>query len=185
MPRRPKSASYGGICYADCTSPYAYIELTNLEITKVDAEDLPMLRKYTWGVNREGGYVQTGIGKKIVRMHRLLLNAPDGVQVDHINGNLLDNTKGNLRLCTRSQNAGNSGPQTWRHGRPYKGVYAWKKGWKAVCAGKHVGFYKTAEEAAKAYDKAAVERWGEFAKTNLSASTTSPPPAPESYSQTP
>jgi hypothetical protein len=170
MSKASKSDPNGGICSANCTGQYGYLRLTNGEVVKVDAEDLPRLVGHTWGVNRAGGYAQTGIGKVIVRMHRLIMDAPQGVQVDHINGNKLDNTKANLRLCTRSQNGANK-PVQDRHGRPYKGVYAWGKRWKAVVAGKHVGLFRTPEEAAMAYDRAALERWGEFAATNFPSAT--------------
>jgi hypothetical protein len=149
-----------------CTSSAPGIVLTNGQVVIVDPEDFERLRGFTWGINKPGGYAQTGMNGEIVRMHRLIVGAREGEQVDHINGNKLDNRRANLRVCDRGQNEANKPPQR-RHGRPYKGVYAWRNRWKAVVAGKHVGLFKTPLEAAKAYDLAAVEKWGPFAATNL------------------
>jgi len=100
------------------------------------------------------------------------MSAPADMQVDHINGNPLDNRRENLRICTRAQNTCNR-----------KAVVNSKSGYKGVTKknssrkwipeirkdGKklYLGSYNTPEEAAKAYDKAAKEIFGEFAKLNF------------------
>jgi hypothetical protein len=100
---------------------------------------------------------------------------PKGMDVDHINGNPLDNRKVNLRVCTRSENAINK--KTRADSRSgYKGVYMSPNG-KLIQA--HIrppgmnkgrlslGYYKTLEEAARAYDANAYHHFGEFAKLNF------------------
>jgi hypothetical protein len=120
-------------------------------------------------------YVATGGGKApggLIYLHRLILDAPPAIRIDHINGDRLDNRRQNLRFCTQSQNMGNRKPNRDGTSR-FKGVY-WSlhdKKWRAqiCCAGLHVhiGGFLSEEEAARAYDAAALERFGEFAKVNF------------------
>jgi hypothetical protein len=102
-------------------------------------------------------------------MHRLLLNPPEGVEVDHINGNTLDNRRANLRICTHAENSRN------RRGRSnsksgVKGVTPYPGGWRATINvnGKnvHLGCFTNIDDAAEAYDEAATRYYGEFARTN-------------------
>ena len=102
---------------------------------------------------------------------------PKGMDIDHIDGNSLNNRKENLRICTRSQNCSNK--KVRRDSRSgYKGVYI-KKGGKRFLAyigdpntpatrkrQIRLGLYDTAEEAALVYNKAALEMYGEFAVLN-------------------
>jgi hypothetical protein len=109
-------------------------------------------------------------------MHRLLVEVNLGQEVDHINGNGLDNRKENLRVCTKSQNLGNQ-KKTKLYGgvatsSKYKGV-SWDKRvqkWVAKIGinGKRVylGLFEDEEKAAEAYNKAALEYFGEFALLN-------------------
>jgi hypothetical protein len=75
----------------------------------VDYEDYPLISNYTWCRNVVSGYAQTidRITKKGIYMHRLVMNATDE-EIDHINGNPLDNRKCNLRFCSSSQNKHNN-----------------------------------------------------------------------------
>jgi hypothetical protein len=105
---------------------------------------------------------------RCVLMHRFLLDPPRGVQVDHINGDTLDNRRENIRLATASQNLCNRRP----FGKSgFKGVHRTRTAWLARIGfdGKslHLGSFQTAEEAAKAYDAKAKERYGEFARLNF------------------
>jgi len=105
-----------------------------------------------------------------VRLHREILDAPDGMEVDHVNGYTNDNTRRNLRLCVKAQNQGNSKMQTREKSAPFKGVSFHKKNrtWIAKI-GKpriYLGSFATAFEAAVAYNAAAKSRWGEFARLN-------------------
>lgn len=116
------------------------------------------------------GYAYTILpNNKVLFMHRLI--CPDGEVVDHINGNTLDNRRGNLRSATRSQNAANRG-KTKRSKTGYKGVFLSKAGlYKAAIRVNyvlyHLGTFLTPEEAALAYDKRAIKEFGAFAKLNL------------------
>ncbi len=103
-------------------------------------------------------------------MHNLIINTPDGMEADHINGNTLDNRRSNLRICTRGQNQRN------RRGNlngtsKYKGV-SFKnenKKWVAQIGFKKnmfIGYYKTEIEAALAYNEAAKKYHGKFARLN-------------------
>lgn len=101
-------------------------------------------------------------------MHRLIMNAPKGRHVDHINGNGLDNRRSNLRLATSSQNQMNRGaPKNNTTG--YKGVHrSQTKGkWIAVIKARskphYLGTFKTPQSASEAYNRAAKELHGEFA----------------------
>ena len=113
-----------------------------------------------------------GAKYKTVLMHRVIMDAPKGMDVDHINGNGLDNRKENLRICTRSQNLHNSKkPSTNTSG--YKGVI-WNKQcrkWQAKIhtSGKtrHLGLFVGILDAARAYDEAAVTDHREFARGNF------------------
>jgi hypothetical protein len=108
--------------------------------------------------------------KKVTLMHRLILDAGPGQIVDHINGDGLDNRRENLRLVTAAQNNHNRRPQG---ALPFKGVYKAKGRTRyraSMTIGDrrlNLGSYSTAEEAARAYDAAAVSAFGEFAWLNF------------------
>jgi hypothetical protein len=120
-------------------------------------------------------YVQSGVRRPDGRWTTQQLHTfPTGWQlVDHINRNGLDNRRSNLRPATHSQNSANAGRQT-RSTSGFKGVHRGPvrgKAWRAQIhtAGKkrHLGTFDDPEEAARAYDAAAVELFGEFARTNF------------------
>lgn len=140
----------------------------------VDDEDYAILSRYSWSLDRKG-YAKTSAFGTTIKMHRFLLNAPKNKQVDHIDGNPLNNQKENLRLCNNSQNQANRGkPKTKKLETTsiYKGVHLRKdlNKWTARIGfngtRKHLGHFNTQEEAAKAYNKSALELFGEFAKLN-------------------
>jgi len=94
-----------------------------------------------------------------------------GLEMDHINGNRSDNRLENLRLVTHAQNAWNSKPREGSASQ-YKGVSAEPRGkWRAAIrhlgTRRYIGVYNTEEEAARAYDAAAIELCGEFAYVNF------------------
>lgn len=110
-------------------------------------------------------------GAKEERMHRFVIGASDGVHVDHINGDTLDNRKENLRVCQKSENNCN---RCIQHGGTsvFKGV-CWHKGemrWRAkiqhLGVSHHLGYYNSETDAALAYNKAATTMHGEYARLN-------------------
>jgi len=155
----------------------------------VDDEDNPWLTQWRWHARKRTnrpGYdavrvYRHGIGKKritvTVVMHRLIAGAVDSKQhVDHINHDTLDNQRANLRLCSAAENHWNT--MIHRDNRSgYKGISLHVdqprlKPWRAWVQinGKRtcVGHFATPGEAARAYDAAAIEHYGQFALTNKS-----------------
>lgn len=138
-----------------------------------DNEDLDLLKDYHWSVDKyryAQGFNKSN-GKK-VKLHRLLLNTPDNIIVDHINGQPWDNRKSNLRCATQHQNTQNSAmPSSNTTG--YKGVCFDKRKKKYLASihpngkTKFLGYFSNPQDAAKAYDKAAVLYFGEFARLNF------------------
>jgi len=112
-------------------------------------------------------------GSHRLSIHRVVMNAPKGFDVDHINGDPLDNRKENLRICTRSQNCQNKSVRADSKSG-FKGVDQRATRFRAYIGdpnrkNRHInlGYYTTAEEAARAYDKKATELHGEFATLNF------------------
>lgn len=118
--------------------------------------------------------VTKSFGPKVVRLHRFLLGVEHPFIVDHINGNSLDNRLANLRRCTLAQNALNRRPPI-HSPCGYRGVkIRVQRGVKRYVAQigvnyhkKWLGVFSTAEEAAMAYDAAAIVEYGEFARLNF------------------
>lgn len=125
---------------------------------------------YRWNVNN-AGYAGAWIDGKQVLLHRFIMGAKDGEEVDHINGNRFDCRVENMRLCTHSQNIANDGPRT-NNKLGVKGVdYHGKKGkyratirvnYKKI----HLGVFDTLKDAAIAYNEGAKKYYGEFAYQN-------------------
>jgi hypothetical protein len=145
----------------------------------IDDEDYEMVSRYNWQVAMKRGtpYIQCSArdenGKKITKqLAREVTNAPKGVIVDHKSGNTLDNRKQNLRFSNNKTNAQNMRSNINSTSK-YKGV-SWnseRKKWRAVLKYNdkqvHIGRFNSEEEAARAYDKKALELFGEFARLNI------------------
>lgn len=122
------------------------------------------------------GYWRTNIGgSRKAYVHRLITNAPSGLDVDHINRNRSDNRRENLRTCTRSQNLRNGGkrPTFSDKSSRFKGVH-WSrvgKKWRAAASvnrqSHYLGLFADEVEAAKAYDAFVSKHFGQFARTNF------------------
>jgi hypothetical protein len=148
------------------------IQLTNGKKAVVDDEDYEVLNKHTW--HYSGGYAVRLIkksGGKSILMHREIMNTPDGMETDHIDHNGLNNCKNNLRICNQHQNQANSKLRI-DNTSGFKGVNFKKsqKSWQAniKCNGKKIfiGSFLTPGEASFAYEKTALELFGEFANIN-------------------
>jgi hypothetical protein len=142
----------------------------------VDDQDYAELSRHTWTPQHHGRTVYAvesygccgGAGR---RMHRLIMGALPGMQVDHKDGDGLNNTRTNLRIADSRQNQGNRRKQSGAS--RFKGVCRTTRGvpWRAVIkengVQKHLGSYRTEEEAAIAYDDAARRVFGAFAAVNF------------------
>lgn len=147
----------------------AYIYMRS-GVTMVDADMVETIMPYTWCI--EGtGYVMSYSSGKAVKLHRLITGAGSKEYVDHIDGNPLNNRKANLRLCIKQQNEFNSKVRS-DNSSGYKGVCLDKRrgGYRAYITKnghqKHIGRFETAVEAAEAYNKVAIELFGEYARLN-------------------
>lgn len=153
------------------------IPLSHGRYVIVDADAYSHLSKFKWrfhnGYAVRQHYMGIIEGKPIywnMQMHRIITNCSSKYEVDHINGNRLDNRITNLRFCNDKQNAHNS--MNRGGSSKYKGVH-WDKRkrrwiaqigieWKRI----HLGNFLSEEQAAAAYNQAAIKYHGEFASFN-------------------
>lgn len=152
----------------------AYVTLTRGHEAIIDAADAESAGRFNWYalVTKYGHTYALRARRKEddepQLLHRMLTKAPAGMDVDHINGNGLDNRRENLRVCTHAQNMANQ-----RIERPnrlgYRGIYQQTPtSFRAEISVKdkkvNLGNYRTAAEAAAVYQRAVVEIRGEYAK---------------------
>jgi hypothetical protein len=156
------------------------IPLTCGAVALVDAKYALWILQWNWRfIPRNDGTVgyagrtsdkHDGGPRRTIYMHRALKDEPAGKEVDHINGYGLDMQMHNLRVTTRVENARNRGTIG---GREFKGIRETKgKRWRAAIVpadGKklHLGVFDTPEDAARAYDRAALTHHGEHARLNF------------------
>lgn len=153
------------------------IPLTKGKIAFVDDDDYAMVSQLKWRAQLDRGnwYAISGMGLNRVHfMHRFILGMSDkSIQVDHRDRNGLNNQKANLRPCTAQQNQANSKKPVTGVTSKYKGVswHSKARKWYAHIMishkRKHLGSFDSEIEAAKAYDAAAVARYGDFANANF------------------
>jgi hypothetical protein len=144
------------------------IRLSNGLFTKVDDEDYIHLSPHKWQARNSHGKwyasrtVVPGGVRRLIWMAREVMPCPEGMEIDHVNGDSLDNRRENLRVVTHQQNMQN------RVVKGYKGVSEWNKTgrWVAHCKRAHLGYWKTPEAAAQAYNAAAAIAFGEYACLN-------------------
>lgn len=159
------------------------IPISKGRIAIVDAEDFAFINQWKWKYSNGRAMRTQHVGTvgnwrdgkrkdKAVMMHRVIMDAPQGMDVDHINGNPLDNRKSNLRICEHQQNKGNTKkPISNKSG--YKGV-SWdkvNKMWLVSTSyfGKSYNFgrFSNLVEAALEYDNVAKQLHGEYARLNF------------------
>lgn len=149
------------------------IPLTQGKFALIDEEDFEEVSRYRWhvvGVKDGKPYAMNRMNRLF--MHRLIAKPPPGKLVDHRNCDGLDNRRGNLRIATKSLNTANQRPKRGGTSK-YKGVYRPRPNglWAAYITKDqkrtHLGSFLIEEEAARAYDAAALELFGEFARINL------------------
>lgn len=150
----------------------------------VSAEDYDAIKGYSWSAykDKNTSYARCSFflkGQKRQRtllLHRVICDPAPGLVVDHIDGNGLNNTRANLRVTTQANNMRNSAKYKASSGRlrcssEYKGVHKVRDKWRAriMIAPKkriNLGYFLSEIDAARAYNKAAQELFGEFAKLN-------------------
>ena len=155
----------------------AWVPLTKGREAVIDAADVPMVADKHWHAQLGGKYSAYAVTngrepdgrRSLVALHRFILQPPDGMVVDHIDGDGLNNRRSNLRVATRRQNNCNRGAAS-NNKSGFKGVFfkASQNKWAAQVklAGKplHLGYFLTKDEARAAYSEAAARLHGDFAR---------------------
>ena len=163
------------------------IPLSRGYVALIDNEDFERVSAYRWTAMVQGYKFVLRVypitwtevnGKRVAfPLHRFILNFPDGLCVDHIDGDTLDCRRQNLRLATREQNTQNCRKSEIKRTSYFKGVY-WRSGsnrsrrWVAAAKqshkkNHHIGVFKEETDAALAYNLVAEREFGEFAWYNL------------------
>lgn len=160
--------------------PMKQIKLTQGKFALVDDVDYEWLNQWKWCVCGGGTtlYAMRNVMKnketEHIKMHRVILGLRrgDGKMVDHVDRNGLNNQRSNIRICTKAQNAHNSCRANGKS--KYKGVTREKRYglWQVTITIRkdrriHIGYFKDEIAAARAYDIAAIQYFGEFARPNF------------------
>lgn len=158
------------------------VSLTRGYFAKVDDEDYDRVSKFKWHVcitkeNRKYAARNVRVGPRsenrvdVILMHRFILSAPPNTEVDHRDLDALNNVRSNIRITDAAGNRRNRAVRK-DSASGFKGVQARSGKWRARIRineqMKTLGTFFSQEEAAKAYDKMALELHGEFARTNFS-----------------
>jgi hypothetical protein len=175
-PGQLRQVSSAGLCRNYRPKPTATegdikrIPLGESQYALVDAADYERLSKYNWRL--QNGYAARQEKSKMIYLHREIMRPPEGLIVDHINHNKLDDCRINLRVCTRRENILNQGKKCNSSSR-FKGLeYCRRRNrWYVRIRFRGgrlwVGSFTDEVEAAHAYDCKAVELFGEFAHLNF------------------
>lgn len=155
----------------------ALVELTQGQYARIDARDVPLISSIRWTATRRRhswyAYTKVRGSQENFFMHWAIIGKPeDGMEVDHINSDGLDNRRSNLRMATTTQNHANMRLRS-DNKSGFKGVSFDPQKGKFAARIYHLGKlhwlgrYDTAESAALAYDEAARNIFGEFARLNF------------------
>jgi HNH endonuclease len=149
------------------------IKLLRGELAQVDDDVYDELNKYSWYLNK-GSVTNSYMGQKFYMHHEIIGKPPPGLIVDHIDGNVLNNQRNNLRFVSYAVNRQNQHKPpvsssgffgvSWyptRRKNPFKATIIHNK--KSI----YLGWYSTAVEAATVYDRKAKELYGTYANTNF------------------
>lgn len=141
------------------------IYLSNGKFTIIDNEDYERVSSKSWWLSGKG-YATGKTKGKVVFLHRFIMNPPEDMQCDHINGDKLDNRRCNLRVVTHTQNMRNRKVQS-NNKSGIRGVHQEKDGWwyaqiKIDGVQYFLGCFKDKELAKDAYEKAAEKAYGEY-----------------------
>jgi hypothetical protein len=155
---------------------YRLIPLTQGKNTIVDAADYEWLMQWPWFAQKDAWtgkfYARHRFhhGGRVISMQSFILECGPGELGDHKNGDTLDNRRNNIRKASHSQNSRNRQIEK-RNKSGYKGVRFEYKSWRARIRVAdilfHLGQFPTPEEAAIAYDEAAIKHFAEFASLNF------------------
>ncbi|QPW59789.1 HNH endonuclease [Clostridium botulinum] len=145
--------------------------LSNGDEFKFDTEDFQKVIAYRWYSTGQGKSNKSCINYKGTYLHRYIMGAEKGVEVDHIDRDRMNNCRRNLRICTHQQNQCNQALQS-NNTSGFTGVRFYKPRSKYVARIKfygkdiHLGYYKTIIEAIQARDVGAKLLFGKFAVLN-------------------
>lgn len=152
-------------------SDVVFVKLTRGKVAVVDRRDAALVDGRNWHAVKKCGlwYAASRINYKIVYMHRWIMRPPPQMQIDHIDDDGLNNRRSNMRICTRFQNSLRRRRVNSSSG--FRGVREHQGHWTATITlhGKRIylGFFKDKTVAAQAYDAAAREHYGDFARLNF------------------
>lgn len=159
---------------------YRTIPLTKGAVALVSLEDYERVAAFKWYLQSAGYAARTqrygpgGKKKRVIYMHRFIVGAGPGVEVDHVDRDLLDNRRANLRLVPKSLNRANqikrsNSTRTYKGAvyNPHRGPRCWTA--RVTLNGVHHygGYFATEIEAAREYDRIAREVFGEHARLNF------------------
>lgn len=155
------------------------IPLTQGKFAKVDDEDYDYLMQWKWQARKPSKECYSYYGKRRrdkktehIYLHREIMKAPKNRDVDHADGDGLNCQKYNLRICSETENARNRIKRNLASSK-YKGVYwcksrnRWRPSIMTLKRRVYFGRFINEDDAARAYNKKAIELFGEFANLNI------------------